>query len=239
MTSNPTPDEHDMAGFTAFMGSEEEWQAHKAKPEPIGVRGCSCGMADYGAPGHDGETDGRPSLIPFYVTFGVQYRYQDHPYWKGADPSGWVTIMAPSYDKAMALVHAYFGDRYAFIYPADKFDTTADRKWYPKGELAVLTLGDLTIEGDGPKPIVTTSESWLYGVGDNAIVAARLVGRLKGAESDSHEKLGYDVEVVHLHCLDGAIELFAVVENIDRHVHAFELDWAVPNECPVCDISIT
>lgn len=183
--------------------------------------------------------DVRPSLLPFYVTFGVQYRYQDHPYWEGADPSGWVTIMAPSYDKAMALAHAYFGDRYAFIYPADKFDTTADRKWYPKGELAVLTLGDLTIEGDGPKPIVTTSESWLYGVGDNAIVAARLVGRLKGVESDSHEKLGYDVEVVHLHCLDGAIELFAVVENIDRHVHAFELDWAVPNECPVCDISIT
>lgn len=192
-------------------------------------------------------TDVRTSLSPFYITFGVRYSREPndlygteaHPYWPGADKDGWVRIMARTAEQARHLAHAYFGERYAFLYPEDRFDTTKERKWFPLGELAVIELGNLAIEGDGPKPIVTTSESWLYGVDDNAIIAARLVGRLKGERSDSHKTLGYDVECVHLHCVDAAIDLFAEVANIDRCVHAFELDWSVPNECPVCHTSLT
>ena len=30
------------------------------EPIPVQVRGCSCGMADYGAPGHDGDPNAEP-----------------------------------------------------------------------------------------------------------------------------------------------------------------------------------
>ncbi|MFI7396588.1 hypothetical protein [Streptomyces tendae] len=42
-----------------------DWTPEEATPQEEGeeeVRGCSCGMADYGAPGHDGYEDPRSSV---------------------------------------------------------------------------------------------------------------------------------------------------------------------------------
>jgi hypothetical protein len=179
-------------------------------------------------------TDVRTSLHPFYLTFGVQYEYQEHPYWKGADPAGWVRIMAKTHDAAIALARAYFGERYAFLYPADHFNADEDRKYYPHGELAVIEQGNLTVEGDGPKPIVTTSEPELYGVAQDATVAVRIEGILK-----ENPGVDPDVELFHRTCVERGTELFARIDERDNNVQAFELDWSVPNECPVCGVSIT
>lgn len=192
-------------------------------------------------------TDVRTSLHPFYVTFGVQYSRtpsdlygtETHPYWpEGADKDGWVRIMAKTHDQAVNLARAYFGERYAFIYPADRFDTTKERKWFPLGELAVIELGSVPLPGnpgDAPQPIVTTSEPNLYGVADHTTVAARIEGELIGRPNPEAS----DVELVHRDCLDEGRELFVQVFNVDTNVMAFELDWAVPHECPVCHVSIT
>lgn len=191
----------------------------------------------------DQTTDGRPSvpqLHPFFVTFGVQYSHEPHPYWKGADPNGWVRIMAKSADAAYALAHAYFGERYAFLYPADRFDTAADREFYPLGEIALIEQGNLAMEGDGPKPIASTSEPEMYGVPSQATVACRIEGILKhGGDADAIEKLGYEVEYVHPGCFEAGSMMFASISEVDRNVMAYELDWSVPYECPVCEVSIT
>lgn len=108
-------------------------------------------------------TDVRTSLVPFYMTFPVSisrdpsdlYGTELHPHWPGADGKGWVRIMARTADQANTLARSHFGERYAFIYPADKFDTNADRRFYPMGELAVIELDNPVTEGDGPKPITT------------------------------------------------------------------------------------
>jgi hypothetical protein len=185
-------------------------------------------------------TDVRTSLLPFFLTFGVQYEYKEHPYWKGADPAGWVRIMARTADQAMTLAHAYFGEHYAFLYPADKFDTDEDRKYYPHGELAVIELGSVPLPGnpgDAPQPIVTTSQPELYGVAPGTTVACRIEGELP-----SHFPLEpgtSDVELVHRTCLERGKALFTRIDNVDTNVMAFELDWAEPHECPVCETSIT
>lgn len=195
------------------------------------------------------RTDVRPSLHPFYITFGVQYSRtpsdlfgtEYHPYWRGADGKGWVRIMAKTAQQAMNLAFAYFGERYAFLYTEDRFDTTADRKYYPLGELAVISLGVRPAsDSDGPQPILNDSESWVYGVSSDTTMGGRIQGILKdGAVSDSALKLGYEVELVHTACLTKALEAFAEVHEVDRNVTAGELDWSVPNECFVCEVSLT
>lgn len=186
--------------------------------------------------------DVRTSLHPFYITFGVQYSREPnnlygteaHPYWPGADGKGWVRIMARTAEQARHVAHAYFGDRYAFLYPEDRFDTTADREYYPLGELAVIELGQLGIEGDGPHPIVSTSDPRLYGVGENTTVATRIEGIRK-----EDPGVDPDVALVHRTCLQRGLDLFERIDEHDSNVMAFELDWSVPNECPVCHTSLT
>jgi len=179
-------------------------------------------------------TDVRTSLLPFYVTFGVQYAHKEHPYWPGADPAGWVRVMAKTLNQAMTLAHAYFGEHYAFCYPADKFDTDEDRKYYPHGELAVIELGNLAVEGDGPKPIVSISESTLHGVAPGTTICARIEGELIGRPNPEAD----DVELFHRTCVEQGKALFQQVFNVDTNVMAYELDWATTIECPVCHTSI-
>ena len=187
-------------------------------------------------------TDVRTSLSPFYMTFPVHvsrtpsdmYGTELHPYWPAADGKGWVRIMARTAEQARHLAFAFFGDRYAFLYPEDKFDINEDRRFYPLGELAVIELGNLAVEGDGPKPIVSTSSPMLYGVGENTTVACRIEGTSKTDPGEDP-----DVGLVHRTCLERGKDLFEMVFDVDTNVQAFELDWAVPNECPVCHTSIT
>jgi hypothetical protein len=94
-----------------------------------------------------------PQLQKFYLTFGVKYSHETHPYWEGVDPNGWVLILAPDEPTARALAHVYFRESWAFLYDGLHFDEAESRsRFYPKGALAV-------IEPDGAR-------SLFQGVGD-------------------------------------------------------------------------
>lgn len=81
-----------------------------------------------------------PTLHKFYLTFGVKYRNEVHPYWVGADPDGWVLIEAETEDAARALAVQYLDKYWAFLYPANRFDVDRYRQdFYPKGQVGHLT----------------------------------------------------------------------------------------------------
>lgn len=81
----------------------------------------------------------------FYLTFGVQYSREEHPRWAGADPNGWVLIEAPSEPDARELAVAHFGIHWSMLYPSQHFPEALNKqKYYPIGELAVLTAAGLT-----------------------------------------------------------------------------------------------
>lgn len=77
------------------------------------------------------------SIQPYYFTFGVRYRHELHPVFSTTDlPSGYVTVEAPSEDKARDLMRVICGEAWAFCYtdqPSSRF--------YPKGELQRYTWG--------------------------------------------------------------------------------------------------
>lgn len=74
----------------------------------------------------------------FYLTFGIKYPTEPHPYWTGADHSGWVRITAQSECFARLIAKQFFGDDWAFLYPEAHFDTTDSRRHFSKGELLHL-----------------------------------------------------------------------------------------------------
>jgi hypothetical protein len=76
---------------------------------------------------------GEPSnLQHFALTFGLRYGDEEHPTFAKANPRGWVTVLAPGYEAARALVHERIGNDWAFLYPVADFRATR----YPAGEIA-------------------------------------------------------------------------------------------------------
>lgn len=180
----------------------------------------------------------------FYLTFGVKYRHEPHPFWKGADPSGWVTIVAGSEPEARRTASLYFGEAWSMLYPDNHFNEALNKaQFYPRGEIARIEAGNVT-EGVGlPTPRFEVSDPRFHGHEDTDIVACRIEGRAKARfrerTSDSFEELGYDAVVVHPQCFERAVLFFAEVTDVDRAVQAGELDWTDPQECDVCEVSIT
>ena len=80
----------------------------------------------------------------FYLTFGVQYPEQQHPYWSAATHAGWVRIIAESEDTARMIAQQFFGKAWSLVYPEAYFDTSPSRKFYPEGELLVIKQKDRT-----------------------------------------------------------------------------------------------
>lgn len=72
--------------------------------------------------------------MKFYITFGSQYRHEEHPNYSDAHPDGWFTIHADSEAEARDLAFARFGSHWSFLYPEEDFET----HYYPRGELGVL-----------------------------------------------------------------------------------------------------
>lgn len=179
---------------------------------------------------------GAKKLRSFYVTFGVMYAHTVHPYWKGADPDGYLEVQAPDEDAARLLLRSFIGTKYAFLYH-DK------PEWAERGVLATITTngGIFTEEGVvPPTPQFGPSNCQFYGVDSNEVVGARIEGILsKDSDADCIEKLGYEVELVHKRCLTEGLALFDRVFEVDSRVMAGELDYAEPHECPVCEVSIT
>jgi hypothetical protein len=187
------------------------------------------------------EGVGTPTpLQRFFVTFGVMYRHETHPYWAGAHPDGWLLVLAPDEEAARHRVRMFIGLKWAFLYDVQRFRDD-DVRYYPKGELAVIsTDGDDQPGVGAPTRRFGTSSPEYYGHDDTEIVACRIEGILKeNSDRDCVEALGYEAELVHLHCFVEGVALFKSVSEVDRAVQAGELDWADPHECPICETSIT
>lgn len=179
---------------------------------------------------------GAPKLRSWYVTFGVMYSHTPHPYWKGADPEGYLEVQAPDEDAARLLIRSFIGTKYAFLYHRKP-------EWAEHGRLATVTTNGGIFPEEGvepPTPQFGPSNCQFYGVATNEVVGARIEGILsEGSDKDCVEALGYEVALVHKRCLTEGLGLFATVYEVDSKVMAGELDYAEPHNCPICDTSIT
>jgi hypothetical protein len=183
---------------------------------------------------------GAPRLKSFYVTFGVRYAHEPHPYWKGAHPDGWLTVQAPDEEAARLLVRTFIGLKWSMMYDS--------LNWRPEGSFSRRTLATITTNGgifpaegvEPPTPQFGESDAQYYGYDSNEVVCARIEGILaEHSDKDAIEALGYEVEHVHKACLTDGLALFEKVFEVDSRVMAGELDWSLPYECPVCETSIT
>lgn len=82
-------------------------------------------------------------LKTFYITFGYQYSYLEHP--KAINdvyphPDGWMTLEATNFGHALLQAKEVFGDTYSNIYTEEQFSP----EFYPKGLLG--ELGEVHIE---------------------------------------------------------------------------------------------
>lgn len=183
-------------------------------------------------------------LQNFYVTFGMMYRYEKHPYWEWAHPDGWLLVKAPDEEAARLLLRQCIGNRYAFIYTEGRLK----QEYHPMGRIATIsTDGTSSVERGvfnghayPPGPLFTTSRPEYYGREADEVVCARIEGKLaENSDADAIANLGYEVEHVHQRCFTAGIAMFDYVTDVDYRVLADELDWAQPYECPVCNTSIT
>jgi hypothetical protein len=76
----------------------------------------------------------------FFVTFGSQYRYEEHPYFTDAHPDGWVEIEAEDETQAREMAWSLFGDHWSFIYGDYEFANSIYKGYYPKGPLATVVV---------------------------------------------------------------------------------------------------
>lgn len=74
--------------------------------------------------------------MKYYLTFGQKYRNEKHPKATYAHPDGWVTIIAPSEEKAREIAFNIFGQYWSNLYPESKWDPT----FFPKGELKIIKI---------------------------------------------------------------------------------------------------
>jgi hypothetical protein len=71
----------------------------------------------------------------FYLTFGVEYRYEPHPVHPyGVHPDGWVRIMAPDEERARAIALTHYGTYWSRLIPERYFEP----RFFPAGEQDVL-----------------------------------------------------------------------------------------------------
>jgi hypothetical protein len=177
-----------------------------------------------------------PHLKSFFVTFGVGYGYAEHPYWMGAHSDGYFEVLAPDEEQARTLVRTYIGLKWSHMY---------DRRpeWTRRGVLAIVSTDGSSWSASGvahPTPRFTASDPEYYGHESTELVAARIEGVLANdSDKDAIEALGYEAELVHRGCLNEGLALFDTITEVDSRVQAGELDWADPQECPVCGRSIT
>jgi hypothetical protein len=75
----------------------------------------------------------------FYVTFGQQYRHEEHPCNDNMfkiHPDKWVRIVADSIGQARNAAFEMFGDKWAFIYDEKEFK----KDYFPDGELLSIEI---------------------------------------------------------------------------------------------------
>lgn len=85
-----------------------------------------------------------PKEQVFYVTFGVQYRTEDHP--TGMHPDGYAVILSNTMDAARDFAHELWGEAWAFMY--DHLDIETGRfteELYPLGPIAIYQKEKLDV----------------------------------------------------------------------------------------------
>lgn len=74
-----------------------------------------------------------PGPREFYVTFGQQYRREQHPRSVNGvspHPDGWMVVEARNMEEATTIAKFAFTDRFSMVY-----DRKPAVEWYPRGEL--------------------------------------------------------------------------------------------------------
>lgn len=84
-------------------------------------------------------------VVDVYLTFGVGYCDEPHPYLDAAHPDGWLRVRGHTYGEALDAAFALTRGKHAFDYPADRFNPAH----YPRGELMFC---DLTAGHPDPMP---------------------------------------------------------------------------------------
>jgi len=69
----------------------------------------------------------------WFVTFGMRYAHETHPYFPDAHPDGWVVIEADTYEEARRIAVRRLGPFWAFVYGEDD---PPSPELFPRGELA-------------------------------------------------------------------------------------------------------
>lgn len=173
------------------------------------------------------------TLETIYLTFGVQYSHEPHPYWSGANPDGWVTIRAADHTAARRLAARYFGRHWSTTYDTLSFDEERNQHlYYPLGAIAEITEDGATslITGVEPPTLhITPSDPEYHGVDSRDVVGVRVEGHLLHDPSDF-----YDVGLFHQDCAKTGRSLFREITEEEERVRAFELDWTKPARCGVC-----
>ena len=85
-------------------------------------------------------------VVDVYLTFGVGYCDEPHPYLDAARPDGWLRVRGHTYGEALDAAFALTRGKHAFDYPADRFNPAN----YPRGELMFC---DLTSGERPPEPM--------------------------------------------------------------------------------------
>ena len=88
----------------------------------------------------------------FYVSFGVQYSYEEHPL-PIAHPNGLVAIEAPSEDRAREMTYLLFAQRWSNLYEEGHVSAFDWAMYWPAGVLATYRHDDpeyLHIEATSP-----------------------------------------------------------------------------------------
>ena len=70
----------------------------------------------------------------FYITFGQQYRYEEHP--TGGHPDGWFLIRAENESEAREAVFNLIDDKWAFIYSEERFN----KSYFPGGCIKTIEV---------------------------------------------------------------------------------------------------
>jgi hypothetical protein len=170
-------------------------------------------------------------MLTFYVTFGVMYSREPHPYWPGAHPDGYLEVAAPDEDTARHLVRTIIGLKWGMMY---------DRKpeWASRGALAIIGAGGYIWSAEGvepPTPRFTSSDPEYWGHDSTEWVAARIEGELlEDSDQDALDNLGYEAEFAHRGCLTQALAMFREVTDVDSRVLAGEMDWAAQDTYVCC-----
>ena len=72
----------------------------------------------------------------YYLTFGQEYRHEEHPFSPNVHPDLYIRIIARDWVSAHCYVRHLFGVKYSELYSESEFDPS----YYPGGELICLQV---------------------------------------------------------------------------------------------------